>query len=160
MNSIPSLWTSIDFMRQGESQNELRYIHLCLERSRNAPLHMRIGKMNFECPLPSMSVEISTLVHAIAPRLRSLAIAYWRFGLTKEILGTLDALGASNTLQELALYATSGDKLIFADSDFLPQARFSSPNTREKQAPLDGHHLFFRYPSSRDRKGILGKLKR
>ncbi|KAH7322269.1 hypothetical protein B0J17DRAFT_683440 [Rhizoctonia solani] len=121
VNSTPTLWTSVDFMRQGQSLNELRYIHLCLERSRNAPLHMRIGKMNFECPLPVMTVELSTLIHASAPRLRSLAIAFWRSELAKEILGTLDALGASNTLHELALYAASGDKLLFADFNFLPQ---------------------------------------
>ncbi|KAG8731709.1 hypothetical protein FRC11_002818 [Ceratobasidium sp. 423] len=82
---------------------------------------MRVGKMNFECPLPAMNVELSTLIHSSVLRLRSLAIAYWRFGLAKEILGTLDALGAPNTLYRLALYATSGDKLLFADSNFLPQ---------------------------------------
>ncbi|CAE6490489.1 unnamed protein product [Rhizoctonia solani] len=121
VNSTPTLWTSVDFMRQGQSLSELRHIHLCLERSRNAPLHLRIGRMDFECPLPAMNVELSTLIHSSAPRLRSLAIAFWRFGLAKEILGTLDALGASNTLHELALYATSGDKLLYADSDFLPR---------------------------------------
>ncbi|KAL5631917.1 hypothetical protein ACGC1H_000070 [Rhizoctonia solani] len=120
-NSTSALWNSVDFMRQGQSLKELRYISLCLERSHNAPLHMRIGKMNFECSLPAINVELSTLIRSSAPRLRSLAIAFWRFGLAKEILGTLDALGASYTLHELALYAASGDKLLFADSNFLPQ---------------------------------------
>ncbi|CAE6349737.1 unnamed protein product [Rhizoctonia solani] len=120
VNAIPTLWNSINFTKQGTSLSELRYTYLCLERSRNAPVHLRIGRMNFECPLPAMNVELSTLIHSIAPRLRSLAIAFWSFDLAKEILGTLDAL-APNMLHELALHATSGAKLLYADSHFLPQ---------------------------------------
>lgn len=121
--TIPAFWSSIDlgFLRDGHPPQKLQYIYLQLERSRDYPLHLRIGKHNFECALPVVSSDLAAILQSCAHHLRSLAVIYWLPRLVKEILAILVSKGVSKSLRELALCAVSGDRLVYADPDILPQ---------------------------------------
>lgn len=122
-----ALWpTSIEITGQGYLRKGLQYTNICLERSRNAPLHLRIGRHNFEYSLTSANEVLSTTLHSVSSRIKSVAIAYWHSSLAKEVLATLISQGSLGTLCELALCATSGDKLLYADTEVLSQESLSA----------------------------------
>jgi hypothetical protein len=119
-NSIPDIWSYIDFDPNDSSLHSLDRAKLYLERSRSSPLHMHIGKFHevsgddhtgrFDGPPGSLDETVAYLLRLNAPRLNSLALNYSHRSFVGDTVSILHSQGTENPLRKLALRRVSATR--------------------------------------------------
>ncbi|KAG8766166.1 hypothetical protein FRC12_007049 [Ceratobasidium sp. 428] len=106
---IPSLWSYIDFTRNFNTSGNLEHAGLYLERSQDSPVHIHLGKFlesdderRLTAPTRTLSEDMQSLLRALVPRLRSLALNFSHSQDAIDVLSIIFSQGVGHTLSELA----------------------------------------------------------
>lgn len=115
--NTPPLWTCIHLGEEERILENLSHVNLYLQRSRDSPLSVQLGRRALPCHLSIVNEYLAHLLHSLAIRLDALTIVYMYKTFAERVMSTLVSQGAAGQLKKLSLYSDlTGSRIVAGDS--------------------------------------------